>query len=214
MAKASWEITKRFDQSVSRELLAAVLKCIIEAYRDAYNDCENVFDAPELKNVLPYYRWAKINAALRNIPQTLGVATSAQINKSRNSYHTMLLAGGVQMTASSVEARGQMVRDAVFRKTYAEEAQLFLYEDNTARDESILLYGIILHSPTEDQQEPAFVDIGFPDEGYTQYVGDKIDLFKRFPEVVASFKTPVEETVESEPLVKPRRRTAKKQESA
>ena len=214
MAMAPSDISQRFNQFVSEDLKVSIIKIIFDCYNNSWRECKQVFDGPEFKDLLPHYRRAKIDAALRSIPQTLGVKTSAEINKARNSYHAVLIVGGVQMTASAVEVRGQMPRNAIFRKTYAEAAQMKLFENNTSGNENLPLYGIIIHSATEDQKEPAFLEIRFPDEEYTQYLGDRIDLFKEFPDIVASLKVPVEETVSAEPKVTPRRQIAKKQESA
>lgn len=213
MALSAAQITQRFDAFVSRPLLEAILKCIFDAYRTAYEECERIFDKPELKNVLPYYRLGKLNAALRAIPESLGVKATAELNSACNHYHVLLIAGGARMTASSVECAGQLPRHAIFRETYAQESQLHLFYSNDPPKEDIPLYGLILHVPDESQKQPVSVQVRFPDKAYKNCVGEPVDLFKRFPDVVASLQITSAEPVVSEPSVKPRR-ADKKHKSA
>lgn len=212
MARAHQEINDRFVQAVSNSLLSAILNVVYDGYKSSYDECDRTFDKTELKNILPYYRWAKINALLRGLSESLGVSVSAELNKSRNSYHALLVAGGVRMTPSAIENRNELPREALFRETYAEDNQLNMFEDNAPRNEDAPLFGLILHAPSANQKEPRFVDIAFPDSEYTQYVGTKIDLFQLFPETVASRRIQTEEFVAAEPQVKPRSRVAKKKE--
>jgi len=212
MARAGSEITSRFGQSVSNSLLSAILNIIYDAYKSAHDECEHAFDKNELKNILPHYRWAKINTLLRGLSESLGVSVTAELNKSRNSYHALLVAGGVRMTPSAIENRNDLPREALFRETYAEDNQLSMFDDNAPRNDDAPLYGLILHAPSSNHKEPRFVDIAFPDSEYKRYVGIKINLFQLFPETVASRSVQTEEFVATEPQVTPRRRIAKKNE--
>lgn len=212
MARAEFEIATRFSMSVSNSLLSAILNIIYDAYENSYSECDRAFDKTEMKNILPHYRWAKINTLLRGLSESLGVSVTAELNKSRNSYHALLVAGDVRMTPSAIENQNDLPREAVFRETYAEGNQMELYDDNAPHNNDAPLYGLILHSPASNQKEPRFVDIAFPDSEYRRYVGVKLNLFQLFPEVVANRRVQVQEFVAAEPQVKPRRRIAKMKE--
>lgn len=213
-----------FLQHVPREFLRNVLVSVCDCYAAAQERCEADFDDSEAENVRPFYRRGLIEQSLRDVAkQTDGVtATVVRGAVGENGqlswwHHTLVSCGPVTFTQNAVGAPTELVRPSLFRQEYAttnrqlrlfpEEADLGAAEMEAALKD-MKLYGILLHGQSPEPNLPGFVVVRFPNHEYDAYLPGSIDLFRVFPEVVASRGkmlaggTQVEQVAEPAPQLK------------
>jgi hypothetical protein len=111
-----------------------------------------------------------------------GIELSPEPNAIGNCFHTELKAGQVIMTASAVESASELVREAVFRKSLAQDSQLEMFLEPEPPPADAMLYAILLHGPLGAGllPAPAFIHVGFPGADCDSYV-DKFNLLDYFP---------------------------------
>jgi len=192
-----------FEVLVGKDFQKESLKAVFSAYDKAFAHCSENFDAATFHDILPHYRRAKIEEALREVALRAEDHTvKAPRNKARNCSHNLLFVNErVALTQSKVDRREQLPREAIFRETYASNPQMLLdFMTDGERDccsdgseENKVLYGILVHSPSEAPALPCFVDIVFPDQD-CEYIIDRIRLMEKFPDVVEQF-APAEEVI-------------------
>ena len=119
------------------------------------------------------------------------------------SYHTKITAGKVVLTASVVASPQSLVRQAEFRKPYAQSSQYELFGSNKSEPkEGALLYAILLHGADElEPKRPGFMTVAFPNSSCTRYV-HAIDLFRRFADIEEAVRTNNTEVIGAELLVR------------
>ena len=183
-------------------VLRAIVTCITQSYAQAYDACYQDYAKDEAHDLLPYMRRAELHRslqrALRPYPQ---VRVTSQATEHHNSHHLCIETDRVLLTLSKVRSPGEMVHRAAYREQYARDNQLDFFQRD---DEPVLhgrLYAVVLHG--HDPLHPerlAFLRIVFPNQAFTHYHDESIDLLQRFPDLV----TPEEpEPVPQEPISKP-----------
>jgi hypothetical protein len=183
------------DMPLQRELLHGVMA----EYAVSYTECAERFGLSTLDDVLPHYRRGKIEELLVELAgRTRGCTVKTRRNEAGNCSHNLLFIGErIALTQSKVDDRHQLPRDALFRGTYARLPQTllaFMHDDTTdAHTEEEVLYGMVIHSPSDVKCLPWFVDIVFPDPVCESIVG-AIRLMEKFPDVVQQI-VPAEEVV-------------------
>jgi hypothetical protein len=87
------------------------------------------------------------------------------------------------ITASKVDKPEELVRDAIFRQTYARSCQGMLFDDMAEPEPppNAPLYAILIHAPSETLSIPWFAHIVFPSYDCRTYI-DRIKLEDMFPE--------------------------------
>jgi hypothetical protein len=185
--------------SLQRELLRGVMA----EYGISYAECAERFGSSTLDDVLPHWRCARIEELLVEIAGRMkGCSVRARRNGAGNCSHNLLFIDEkVALTQSKVDDHRQLPRDALFRDTYARLPQTlfaFMHDDNEvdARIGKEVLYGMVIHSPSDAKCLPHFVDIVFPDPTCEFIVGT-IPLMEKFPDIVEQI-LPAEEVVRPE----------------
>jgi hypothetical protein len=183
-----------FNASISNDIQRDIVRHVYKGYIKADKLVkEKEYQPGPAKNLYPYVRWATIDdncLALNNKYE--GLQTSSEINISHNSFHTLITSGNIKMTISSVNNPSALPRVALFRNDLA----ILQYRFDISKDKSTFelldlksisdgtIFAFIIHGPTLDNQRfPGFIHIVFPDEHCTKYL-DRIDLFKRFPDLI------------------------------
>jgi hypothetical protein len=180
-----------FNENVRDVVQAEIIRIVFRGYRDADKELNEAdYDVPEYAYLRPYIRLARINYYLRSFNKRFTDCEAiVETNETHNFPYTLLRVGNVIMTVSRVEGQDVLPRNAKYRNIYAGQQSRFDIEQDsltivdTIVPADAVLYGIILHSPIKGEHRPGFVDIGFPNENCTDFVG-KIRLFKKFPDVV------------------------------
>ncbi len=192
-----------FDNNVAFEIQREIVRIVFRGYFDADKELDDAdYDAPERAYLRPNVRLARINYYLRQLRVRFSrCKASVEANEINNYTFTLLRVGNVALTVSKVEGQAILPRKANFRNLYAGQQSKFDIEDNALviQDSIIppdaMLYGIILHCPVKGGKIPEFVNIGFPNENCTGFVGS-IKLMKRYPEVKEEMTAEYEQIVD------------------
>jgi hypothetical protein len=203
MAVSPAEIEEVYFTSLSKAMNQTLLRLVFGGYNTAYEACDK-FPPQEARDLRPTYRWVQIRSDLLGLP-----ARFDGIKATSEPYHTRLTAGGIILTAHSVEGPGLLPRDAEYRREYACTSQLDIWEDN----DGAYIYAILAHAPDpREPRQPLFADILFPDKHYDAPV-HSIKLFEKFPAIVSELRiAKVEEA--DEPIIKPKKQIKKQNEEA
>jgi hypothetical protein len=186
----------------SRRVVRLSCHCLHLAYRESHEHCDEHYPREQAFDLRPFERRAAFERNWQNLtarfPNVL-----ARPTWNDGSYHTKITAGRVVLTASSVPSPRSVVREAEFRKTYAQSSQheLFVKNPEPPQDDA-LLYAILLHGPdVNDLKRPGFMTIAFPNSRCTEYV-HAIDLFRKFADVEQAVRTNDVEIIGAELLVR------------
>jgi hypothetical protein len=205
------QIREFFLRAVPREMLAAYLRATLQCYKDASAFCYEKYAREQAKDLSGHMRRAEIEKELLGVAERFKEYASAKtlMFKHLTGSYVEITSGQIKLTQSSVNSPNDLPRLATFRETLAGRSQYVLFSDSNEESEQVpeFLYCLLLHGvadkPNSKREKCAFARIRFPDNEYLRYVGDTIDLFKMFPEIVAEFYGEVEETTEEfELLVK------------
>jgi len=195
MALSPTEIEAIYYKSLSEPMNEALIRLLFGAYNTAHGDCDK-FAEQEARDLLPIYRWIQIRSDLLGLSARFDgiLATSEQ-------YHTRLTAGGIILTAHSVEAPGELPREAEYRRKYACTSQTDMWGDADGE----YIYAILAHAqdPAEHRQ-PLFADILFPDKRYDGLV-HSIKLFEKFPALVSELRISKVEETQEQPVITPKK---------
>lgn len=184
-----------FDQNLPIKVQRALTKTILESTKQSSRYCWRNFADPQAKDLSGVHRRAKIQDEFPGIAalyKNLGVKDSIeQYDNNTGSYHE-LTCGIVKLTESCV-ADGIIPRTAKFRSTLAHDSQASFWPEADEKPNekqpdflyAILTYGIDVLAPKRSW--PAFMKIEFPNEKFTGFIGEGIDLFRRFPDLVAEY---------------------------
>ncbi len=196
MALSPSEIESIFNDSFSKIIQEALIKCLFGAYKTAFDDCAAKFPKEEARDICPLYRWTQIRSDLRGLPARFsGVLATAE------RYHTRVTSGHIILTAHSVETSDELPRDAEYRREYACTSQL----DMWGSTDSEFIYAILAHAPDpKDHRQPDFASILFPDKAYNGVV-HSINLFRKFESLVSSLRIPLVEAEQIQPAVQPKK---------
>lgn len=199
MAIPTDDLKRAFHQSFSDDFLEDLIRLLATVYLNAYQECKNYYPDEEAHDLRGHVRRAKLEFQLRELSTRFPAIESAvQLNEKRTSYFTTLYAGKVVMTANQVEHPKVIVRRALFRETYAQGAQLHLWEAEVPPPDDGYLYTILLHGEDAlNPNRPGFAHIAIPNPACDGYLAD-INLFERFSDLVSKLWSVKEETVKDE----------------
>lgn len=198
----SRSVLELFEESVPKPFLEDVLTAVFDCYAAANERCESLFEGPEAVNLRPFVRRGLIEQSLREIAgKYSGIAATSERGiigeKGQTSwwYHTLVRCGPVAFTQNAVGDPNELVRPSLFREGYAaSNRQLLLFPMEEAGDDGhrlatmqgVKLYGILLHGQSADVELPGFAVVRFPNYKYDGYLTGQVNLFDRFPAVVAN----------------------------
>jgi len=202
-----------FDAEVTDAVLRSIGRAVLQGYQEAFRYCQENFSRGETHDVLPQLRRAAVERNVRSVLVRYAprVKVAPRLNKTHNAWHNEIAAGRVVMTVNAVTNPGDMVRDAEFRCQYARDCQgnLFGTEGEEPAPDAPL-FAVLLHGPEPKQRgavpgplvqsvgvdgepvtgvarrrmdRPAFFQVAFPDKDLARYIGDPIDLLRRFPDL-------------------------------
>jgi hypothetical protein len=169
------ELEDAFNASFPAHVLEAMVKCIFNAYKIAYDECNQKFTPEEAHDLLPFYRWVQLRMELRGLGGRFQeLETTAEPNGA--SSHIVIDSDRFMLTVSSVDRPGGFPRPANYRYDYANESQLSLFSPfpNNSKVYAVLIHGV----DRRDRSKPAFSEIVFPEKGFESYI-HKISLFSR-----------------------------------
>jgi hypothetical protein len=191
-----------FLESVPEPFLKDVLTAVFDCYAAANQQCESFFEPPEALNLRPFVRRGLIEQSLREVSKGYpGVSATSERGligeNGQTSWwsHTLVRCGVVAFTENTVGDPNELVRPSQFRQGYAasnRQLLLFALEEALGQTErppvmeGVKLYGILLHGQSPDAGLPGFAVVRFPNYEYDGYLTGSVDLFARFPAVVAS----------------------------
>lgn len=199
MALSPAEIEAIYYKSLSQTVNEALIRLLFGGYLTAHEDCSK-FPKQEARDLLPIYRWTQIRADLLGLP-----ARFDKILASSERYHTRLTTGGIILTAHSVEAPGELPREAEYRREYACTSQTDMWDDTDGE----YIYAILAHAPDpSENRQPLFADILFPDRHYNGLV-HSIKLFEKFPALISELRISKIEETKTQPIVTPKKHITK-----
>ena len=173
-----------FDEYVAQAFLHNTCKMVIEAYENAFEDCESRFDRPEAHDALPILRRALIEQNWRALANRFqGIRGTARTNKTESNYHTRISAGPVILTESAVDSPSAIVRQAGFRLSYAGAEQQLVLGNLVDSTQGSNLFAILIHGAhPKNPSLPGFIHIVFPAADCNSYI-DRINLLDRFEDL-------------------------------
>jgi hypothetical protein len=165
-------------------LPVSFLKSIHEAMPHTYHEAFHamhynpLLGSAEASGVVPHYRRAVFETALRKAAVQCGLQATSQPNSRRTHYFTVVRSGNIVLTASHVHERHGKVRRAQFRSDYSAVNQLLAQrtldvfdtpEVFSVRDGSI--YCILVHGPHSDEKDCAgFMQLAIPDPRSSEWL--------------------------------------------
>lgn len=176
------ELDSYFEGSFSRPVQEALVKCVIHSYAIAWESCKKYLKE-EAHDLLGFQRWIELRSQLRGLGGRFKeIETYTQPNGPAPSYHVVIDSEKIILTVSSVQSPWIMPRPASYRKEYAVQNQLDLFEKLSPNSK---IFGLLIHGPNpKDRSKPAFLQVRFPDKDYESYIQHNIDLFARFEGLV------------------------------
>lgn len=177
------ELRKLFFDDVPEQAILDTARCIIGSYSEAYRYCIDNFPGPEAHDLYPIVRRAMFERNWRARLTRYGdVEMNSEPNAIGNCFHTELRSGRVVMTVSAVQAPAEIVREAVFRSSLAQDSQLDLFLAPVPPPDDAKLYAILLHGPLGGGllASPSFINVAFPGSDCESYV-DRFNLLDYFP---------------------------------
>ena len=171
-----------FDNHFPKRLQQGILRVVTVSHHAAYRSVRSRFEKFTAHDIIGHERRAYVEQNLYAFAKRYSLTNSQpRMNHGKNSFHVELVHGAIVLTASSVQSPEQMVRKAVFRDTLARDPQGHLFENEVSSpDLDSLLYGIILYGALPEERFPAFVNVAFPDQECSRYLGDSVSLMDRF----------------------------------
>lgn len=187
------QLTAIFDEHVPKDFQEQTLRLLFAVYREAHEQCYSIASAPQARDLLPYLRRARIESDWASLAQRhAGLSATTCTNAAKNCHHVEIVAGEVVLTESKTDGPSDLPAEAEFRDTIVQTCQQNLFEPEPPGDK---LYAILIHG-TDDGQHLSFARMAFPTRDLLTYRGS-VDLFARFPYVVASQRPAVEEVAEA-----------------
>ena len=176
-------LVRMFFEQVPESFLIDTCRTLIEAYGAAAKYCEENYPIEQAHNLYPYERLATFERNWTNLcTRYPGVNAAAKLNAAGNYYHTAVVCGSFVLTESAVYGPDDIVRQAVFRRTYAEDGQTsfpFAQQEPLPPGDR-RIYAIILHGPTRKiLRQPGFISVAFPARDCASYIASR-DLLLRF----------------------------------
>lgn len=203
-----------FNYYVTPEVQEELVRIIFRGYRHSFDELlQASYKDEQIHDLYPYARRTKIDGYLGQLSSRFPeVSTRIQLNKARNSHHTLVILGNIICTASAVEYPTDLPREAIFRNIYA-GSQI---EFDIKEDENILkilndlpppdarLYALIIHGPvnTSVRNLPGFIRIAFPGRHYFTRLDDDIDLYAKYKDVTEEMSREGTEVIEDKVEVK------------
>jgi hypothetical protein len=188
------ELNDLIAQHLPDQFMRAALNSVFLAHRNAHDLCQREFADPEALNTIGYVRRGKLEGYLRDAANRFEKITAVNGKADGSGWnHVELHAGPFILTCNTVQTPAAPVEKAEFRMTLAECNQLSLF-DSPDDFERPAVYGMLLHSRSnwddrDDRQRfghlPGSGYLVFPAPGLEYYVHE-INLFERFPDVVAA----------------------------
>lgn len=206
-------------QYVPESFLRAAVQAVFLSHRVAFEECAVGFAETEAENLRPYYRRAKLEGYLRDAADIApGLSADVVQGEGNNWWHTEVRGGPIVLTQSAVPGPCQLpekttVRLGLAAGTIANSGQGSLFPEEETPQEGPV-YGLLLHSRSrwakrEDQLRfghlPESAYLAFPSADLSYYAHD-INLFERFPDVVAAH---LPETWDTDATVRYMRRARK-----
>jgi hypothetical protein len=204
-------LVEMFFDEVPEAFLVDTCRGLLEAYRSAFEFCTENYPRAQAHNLYPYYRLATFERNWHSLCARYDmISATAKLNAAGNYFHTAVACGRFVLTESAVYTPTTIVRQALFRKTYAESGQLLLFNEPTdplpAAEKRI--YAIILHGPTRELlREPGFVHIVFPARDCESYIEGRDLLIRYRDQHLSRVETPTAPELKR-PALKPVRREA------
>lgn len=197
-----------FRQEVPREVLAAILRAILQSYRDASSYCYAAMRPHQAKEASGPVRRNKIESEFIGIGERYKrlISVADRWYKRNTGNFVELTSGIVKMTQSCVLTPSDLPREADYRDTLATDSQLS-FEFVPKQAPGKYLYAIVLHGVDADSKQRSgcrFAQVRFPLPEFTRYTADIVDLFAMFPMIVAEYTSPTDVDAE-EPTAVPLR---------
>ncbi len=181
-----------FNRLVINDTQRDILRSCFEGYKNTSSLIKaQDFQYGPQKNLYSYARIASIDNCLLALNNKYdGLMANSVLNNAHNYYYTLITIKNVKMTVSAVNFPGSQPRESLFRNELAScqvkfdvyDGKFELCDLKNISESSV--YAMIIHSPALDNpKQPTSVQIVFPNETCTGYL-DRIDLFKKYPELV------------------------------
>jgi hypothetical protein len=208
------QIVPLFHETVPQPMLRSLLKALLQSYRDSSAYCYKKYRPAQAKDVSGHVRRADMESEMLGVAERFKSVASAETHMFKNYTGTYveLQCGVVRLTESCVPDKEELPRQADFRATLAgrRQGKFVFAADEEVQVQPEHLYGILLHGvdkSSKKRDKCAFACVRFPDQDCAEYVGEIVDLFALFPDVIAEFYGPEEEAEDEFGLtVKPTRK--------
>lgn len=210
----------QFCAAVPDAIQRALLDGLFRNYTDASDHCYSTFRPAIALNASGPYRYSKIEedwcGIAERFPKIVKFTHEPFRNKRTGKVtgtYVQLEIGHIRLTESCVRKPFSIPREADFRDTLAQEAQRSFFGEDEDADSGGYLYAICLHGVdvnSQNRSRPAFARVRFPNKHFSGYVGDGIDLWAKFPDIVAQYVNVTQDFTDAA-VVKPRRTVQEEQ---
>lgn len=175
-----------FDSSVNDQVQQAILRLVLNAYRQTSEDVEQQFAPHERTDAEPVIRRANIESGFSKLGQQFPAQVRVMDGTTTKGCHfRYLVCGDVVLTQSYVEDGRRVPRKAEFRNAFAGDPnQGMLFPEAEAEriqrlDDNQRLYAILTHTPVSrwNSSMPSHISVVFVDDS-CRWVAE-IDLLNR-----------------------------------
>jgi hypothetical protein len=192
-------VVTKFNESVPTLLQRDMLRSVLACYQQADKHVKRHYPPPEAITLRGWIRRADIEVDIRNVAaKYVGAEGQPEPNTTGSIFHSVVIVGAVKLTQSKLANPRQMVRPSGFREEYAQESAQLLLGFVARRPRKVVpigereyFFAVLIHGCSKkDKSRPYFVQFAFPNKDCTDWIG-RIDLMKKFPDVVSEFYAPI-----------------------
>jgi len=193
------QLEQVFHENIEHNFQINMLHELNEAYEEAADYCRPPkYGLNEAADLRGHLIRASFETKFRKLASEYsGIKAESRLNSQKSYHHTVVKAGQLFLTASSVNKKGDKPRYAEFRNEYATNGQLHLFEDASCVDEEV--YAIFRYGPLK-AQTPSIATISFLNKEGSGFI-ENIDLIALHPGIIQAPKHDVVE-VQEEPIPK------------
>lgn len=169
-----------YDQSIPPELGQEILRILAKHFDETRDFVDLHWQGPEAHDLFGDICRANIQQDLRSVAnRTPGVTATFETTEKGGSHYTVVIAGGLVITASRIEGSWAFPRAAEFRRRNAETRQLSLLGPDVTPTDTGLVYGILVYAGTG--RRLLFANLAFPDRNCEGWL-HSVDLRKKYPD--------------------------------
>lgn len=148
-----------------------------QAYEEVY--ANSAYEESEAEYLLGHYRRCLCEAKFRNIAEQRGIEIEMMQSGNGGCKHVQIICGRFRFALCHVQSKGAFPRHSYAREQYSKinehiaQRSLFPVESTPGKSD---IFGVIVHTEENRKDNFGFAGIGFPDETFSNWVDQPIDI--------------------------------------